>query len=359
VTGAINSSAEAYSEPAHSESPAAIQASIIIPARNASRTLPVTLRALQRLPCDWEVIVVDDHSTDDTLGLAEALGAKALISHGHSSDYAARNTGARKARGEWLIFIDSDIEVDSEILVAAVERMAGSNAAAVFGLYDTGRHLPNTVSRYKNYWIHYTTRYAPRPFDWLNTSMAIIRRDSFFRLGGFRERFSRHHGGGDLDFGRRVARELGPVELDLHANIRHHKAFTLWSLIKNDFRRTRGWLRSAVWTRGALDTARQSGLANVSRRFSYGALAATAGLGLGLVSPWWPSVVWGSALLLTTQQLLNLDFSVAAVRAKVRGAIWFPALLVIDGAACGAGLIYELVRLPFYRIDFPNNDASS
>lgn len=64
--------------------------------------------------CD-EVIVIDDQSTDDTARIAKTLGAK-VFAHALADDYAAqRNFGLEKAKGEWVLFVDSDEVVSEEL----------------------------------------------------------------------------------------------------------------------------------------------------------------------------------------------------------------------------------------------------
>src|SRR5438132_350110 len=87
--------------------------SVVIPALNAAATLPATLAALQEQTCsDWEAIVVDDGSTDDTPRVVEQHAVRdsrirlvRASSHGVS---AARNAGIAAATGAWLLFLDAD-----------------------------------------------------------------------------------------------------------------------------------------------------------------------------------------------------------------------------------------------------------
>ncbi len=82
--------------------------SFIVPTRNSSRTLKKCLESI----CDQtgggvECIVVDNHSADDSFEMARLLADKALV--GGPERSAQRNLGAREARGEILVFIDSDM----------------------------------------------------------------------------------------------------------------------------------------------------------------------------------------------------------------------------------------------------------
>jgi hypothetical protein len=102
--------------------------SFIIPAYNESRMLGRTLQALhaaaQEIAQPYEVIVVDDASTDDTESVAKAGGASVVSVH-HRQIAAARNAGARVAEGETLIFVDADTLVTASTLHASLEALRG------------------------------------------------------------------------------------------------------------------------------------------------------------------------------------------------------------------------------------------
>jgi glycosyltransferase involved in cell wall biosynthesis len=113
--------------------------SFVIPAYNEEaligRTLEVLNRAVRNIGEPYEVVVVDDGSSDGTSAIAEARGAR-LIRVNLRHIAAARNAGANGARGDRLIFIDADTLVNEAVIRAAVEAMnrgaAGGGAAVHF-----------------------------------------------------------------------------------------------------------------------------------------------------------------------------------------------------------------------------------
>ncbi len=88
--------------------------SVIVPAYNEEKLLPESLRCIQaafsafaQLGWETELIVCDNNSSDRTAELARQLGAKVVFEPINQIS-RARNTGARAASGDWLIFIDAD-----------------------------------------------------------------------------------------------------------------------------------------------------------------------------------------------------------------------------------------------------------
>lgn len=99
-----------------------MKASIIIPVYNAAATLEATVRTvLAQSESDFELILVDDCSTDASPAVCKALAAedarvRYLRNAKNSGPAATRNAGIRAAQGEWLLFVDSDDFVASDYL---------------------------------------------------------------------------------------------------------------------------------------------------------------------------------------------------------------------------------------------------
>ena len=89
------------------------QVAFVIPAFNAAATLDEAVASVvDQTDSRWELIVVDDGSSDGTAGIAEKWAKKdgriSLIRQENSGASAARNAGLRAARSEWIVFLDSD-----------------------------------------------------------------------------------------------------------------------------------------------------------------------------------------------------------------------------------------------------------
>lgn len=113
--------------------------SFIVPAHNEEHYLPQTLQAIHdaasALNRPYEVIVVDDSSSDGTSLIASDHNVTVLAVH-HRQIAATRNAGARIARGDRLFFVDADTTVTSRLLEAALHCLeqgaAGGGALARF-----------------------------------------------------------------------------------------------------------------------------------------------------------------------------------------------------------------------------------
>jgi glycosyltransferase involved in cell wall biosynthesis len=95
--------------------------SIIIPCYNVGAYVERAVCSVLEQPFeDWELILVDDGSTDDTLVRLKKLAGEdnriQIISQKNKGVSAARNVGLEKAQGNWILFIDGDDWIESEIL---------------------------------------------------------------------------------------------------------------------------------------------------------------------------------------------------------------------------------------------------
>jgi glycosyltransferase involved in cell wall biosynthesis len=95
--------------------------SFIVPAYNEELELPATIAALREAAQDrhYEIVVVDDASTDATAQIARGAGAE-VVSINRRQIAAARNAGARHARGDILFFVDADTCINEKHVAGAI-----------------------------------------------------------------------------------------------------------------------------------------------------------------------------------------------------------------------------------------------
>jgi cellulose synthase/poly-beta-1,6-N-acetylglucosamine synthase-like glycosyltransferase len=168
-----------------------ISYSVIIPAYNAGKTLPDTLIALKHQsvsPDDYEVIVVDDGSTDETAALAHRFGAS-CISQPNRGPAAARNHGVRMAKGDIILFTDADCIPDWDWIRQMTLPFQNERTVGVKGAYRTRQ--TEFAARFAQY--EFEDRYdllkKVAAIDMVDTYSAAFRREVFITIGFFDESF--------------------------------------------------------------------------------------------------------------------------------------------------------------------------
>jgi glycosyltransferase involved in cell wall biosynthesis len=160
--------------------------SFIVPAYNEERLLGAALDALHAAAGaagePYELIVVDDASTDRTAIVAERHGA-ALVSVSHRQIAATRNSGARTANGDLFIFVDADTIVNETVVRAAVEALRGG---AVGG--GAAVEFDGTVPLYARLLLPVVVRVF-RAARLAAGCFLFCTRDAFTAVGGFDETF--------------------------------------------------------------------------------------------------------------------------------------------------------------------------
>ena len=114
--------------------PKKVKASVVVATYNGSRTLQACLESLRQLNYpDYEVIVVDDGSTDLTPEIAKGFPAFRYVRQTNQGLSAARNAGIRAATGEIVAFTDDDCRADEDWLFYLVGDLLRGDFAAIGG----------------------------------------------------------------------------------------------------------------------------------------------------------------------------------------------------------------------------------
>jgi glycosyltransferase involved in cell wall biosynthesis len=211
--------------------------SVVIPVHNASASLGRCLGALKTSTFqDFECVLVDDGSTDDSVALAEASGARVIATGGQRGPAYARNRGVEAARGGLLFFIDADVMVQSGTLTQVAGAFEANSALdALIGSYDEEPAETNFLSQYKNLMHCFVHQQGRRRASTFWTGCGAIRGDVFKEFGGFDETYVRPSIE-DIELGARLVRAGRTIELDPTLMVKHLKRWTLSGLLTSDIR---------------------------------------------------------------------------------------------------------------------------
>lgn len=209
--------------------------SVVIPVYNAAGHLRSCLDHLSKSTCkDYECIVVDDGSTDDSAATARRWGAKVVNTGGRRGPAHARNLGARHAAGDIILFIDSDVLVHEDTLARVVSDFStDSELDAVMGSYDDEPGASDFLSQYRNLMHCFVHQTGQRKASTFWSGCGAIRRPVFLEQNGFDETYGRPEIE-DIELGYRLSRAGRKLILDRHLLVKHLKRWGLWRVIRTD-----------------------------------------------------------------------------------------------------------------------------
>lgn len=184
--------------------------SFIIPAYNEENLLPRTLRTIRAAASafetrgwSYELIVCDNNSTDRTAEVAREHGAE-VVFEPINQIARARNTGATRSRGDWLIFIDADCAPTSELFEEAGRIIEQGDILFAGAVVQLDSDLPPFAAILVRGW-----NVLSRVLHWMAGSFVLVEASAFREVGGFSlELYSAE----ELDLSRRlkeVARRRG------------------------------------------------------------------------------------------------------------------------------------------------------
>ena len=154
------------------------------------------------------------------------------------SSYAARDRAARRAAGEWLVFIDADCEPDPGWLDAYFAEPPGADVGVLAGGIEDEVVADSAVARYVA-----ARRKMEQPATYAQTDNCAVRRSAFLAVGGWPEPIL---SGGDADLCWRLRDAGWRLESRPAARVRHRSRATLRALLGQLHRHGRGmaWLES-------------------------------------------------------------------------------------------------------------------
>ncbi|MCW3840452.1 glycosyltransferase [Micromonospora yasonensis] len=212
--------------------------SVVVPNYNHADSLPLTLPALlaQTYPAT-EIVFVDDRSTDDSVAVARALGVPVVSTPRNGGPALARNVGAARARGEILLFVDSDVELPPDTVARAVRLLAADPAAgAICGILDEVPLVRDSLVQecrcLQAYWWRISSL---GDVSFLFTAICAMPARVFAEIGPFHEGLRQTE---EVEYGERLA-ERYPIRLTDAIHGRHRDDDRLWPMLRKVFHRSR------------------------------------------------------------------------------------------------------------------------
>ena len=265
-----------------------VEMAIVIPAWNAAEVLASSLPVVVREAGDFDVLVVDAGSTDDTAEVARSHGVDVLSLPRRAGPAEARNAGVDAKDKEVILFLDADC-VPAEGLVERVrERFAEDHTlVSLTGSYDEAPLHRNFFSLYMNLRHHFVHHEAEREGATFWAGLGAVRRAAFELAGGFDEKRYPRPMIEDIDLAQRL-KPLGRMALDPGLQVKHLKRWSFFSVVRTDI-----VCRALPWSRLIVEGGTMPDDLNLKRSQRLAAVVAcllVAGL---LMAPLWiPLAPW-------------------------------------------------------------------
>ena len=236
---------------------------VIAPAYNEEKVIATTLNAILASEYrNMEILVIDDGSTDDTVGVVEAIAARhpriRLIRQANAGKSAAANNALSQARGEIVVAVDADTIVSADAIPKLVAHFADPGVTAVCGNVEVG-NVNGVFTAFQA--IEYVTsqNFDRRAFSSLNCisvvpgALGAWRRDAVLAAGGYSDESLTE----DADLTLTILRRGGRVVYEPEAYGRTEAPESLGALLRQRFRWTYGtyqclWKHRSAFFKGTL-----------------------------------------------------------------------------------------------------------
>jgi len=313
--------------------------SVIVPAYNAEKTIGECLKSLkdQNTKNKYEIIVVDDGSKDDTEKIVRKFGVE-LISQKNKGPATARNSGAMAAKGEIIIFVDSDCIASKNWLEEMVNPFTDSKVAGVQGAYLTKQK--EILAKYVQLEIEerYDRMKKRKSIDFVGSYSAAYRKKVFDEVNGFDEKFP-IASGEDPDLSFKIAKKGHNLVFNPKAKVYHQHPISLLEYLHTKF--YRAYWRIRLYNKHKEKIIRDSYTPQRLKiqilLFYIFAISLIAGI---IIKP----LILISIISLLIFILSSIPFAIYATKKDFTVAILSPFFLFLRAAMFSGGLIYGFVR---------------
>jgi len=212
--------------------------SVIVPVFNSAKVVGDCITSLldQDYPKEnYEIIIVDDGSTDNVKDVVSGLRGVRFIPQQHAGPAAARNLGVAKASGDIVLFTDADCIPNQDWIRQMVEPFSDAGVAGVSGTYRT-LNSASLMARFVGYEIAHRHARMSRfdSIDFIGTAYAGYRKSVFEKFNGFDTGFATSSGE-DPDLSFRMDAAGNRLVFQPHAVVAHRHPESLHAYLRQKF----------------------------------------------------------------------------------------------------------------------------
>lgn len=312
--------------------------SVIIPAYNRGSSLARCLRAITtaQAPKPYEIIVVDDQSSDNTPEVATTFGVNLIRNPIRSGPSTARNLGAKAAQGEVLIFVDSDVLFAADTFTQLDNFfLRHHDYDGVSGHFNPRCEMPGFFSRYKHLCTCSTFFDQPLSVRWAYSSLFAVKKQAFLATDGFPEQIKLHEDG-------ILARDLTQRGFKLgfldSLRVQHLHSYTFKSFVRERPIRSRTRMVMTLTNKvKGIEIGKEPVAQNMKRSIMLAPFLAA-----GVVASYWHAwlvLIPAIPFYLGNVRFLRFTTSVFGLGFTARAAL----LLPLDGLLCWVGIVQGVV----------------
>jgi len=262
-------------------SPARPQVSVIIPIYNGAATITPVMDALyQSTFKDFEVVVIHDCSRDNTAAVLADLATRypfRLFEFPENRGVSkARNSGAKEARGEILLFIDADCIVQPGTIGRCVEALRKGDSIQVGGAYTRTAWDADFFSNFQSLYIHHVETKTEHP-DYIATHCMAILKKTYEEFGGFKEDYFIGHAASveDVELSHRLISAGYQLTRPADIQVQHMFRFTFGKSVRNAIKKSKYWTMYSLYNK---DVMKDSGAASYELKVNVGTQVINMGL---------------------------------------------------------------------------------
>ena len=238
--------------------------SVIIPVYNSSQTLSDCLDGVFSNKFEnFEVIIVDDKSTDNSIEIAKNYECKIIELNENKGPAVAKNTGANSASGDILLFVDSDVILKDNALVNVDRLYKNDDKNVLQGIYSHEPDYNNITTQYQqSFYCYYTWKNKEKYTETLTSMCFAIKKFFFIESGGFNENIKKATAE-DEEFGYNLINKNYKLLICRELSVEHKVNYNLQTFIKRAFKINIDTMRSFLRNKTYIKKVKQKNYTNV------------------------------------------------------------------------------------------------